>query len=191
LNFIAHLLLSGYENGVIVGNFIADSIKGKNYIQYPSEIQKGILFHRQIDFFTDTHYLVRKSKLHFVEKHKHYAGVLVDIYYDHILMQHWKEYSNESKKEFSDRVTRVLLDNWEYLPEFPRMFLNYNQKHDSINHYHELSKIKLVLEGMTRRIGGRIDLATSIDEFEVNALSIEQDFLKFFEELRKLQPKND
>ena len=61
MNFLAHIYLSGENQGITIGNFIADGIKGNKYLSYREDLQKGILLHRSIDSFTDQHPIVRQS----------------------------------------------------------------------------------------------------------------------------------
>ena len=68
MNFLAHVYLSGNDPHLALGNLIADRIKGKDYINYPIPIQKGILLHRQIDTFTDNHPNFRKAKKYFIRR---------------------------------------------------------------------------------------------------------------------------
>jgi acyl carrier protein phosphodiesterase len=168
---------------MIIGNFIADSIKGKSYKQYPDEIQRGILFHRQIDFFTDSHSIVKHSKSFLVPNYGHYAGVLIDIFYDHFLTRNWSLYTKEPLDQFSTRVMKVLQSNEASLPEYPRMFIEYNKKYDSINTYNRLDTIQRVLIGMTRRIEFKIDLAPAVKDLQEHYEALERDFHKFFTDI--------
>ena len=95
MNFLAHIYLSGEDEGITIGNFIADGIKGKKYLSYPASIQKGILLHRGIDSFTDSHPTVRQSTARLHENYGHYSGVIVDILYDHFLAKNWEEYHEQ------------------------------------------------------------------------------------------------
>ena len=92
MNFLAHIYVSGDNDLVKIGNFMADSIRGHSYDVYPMEIQKGILLHRSIDSFTDMHPIYRQSKHRLHEKYGHYSGVIMDIFYDHFLAKNWKTY---------------------------------------------------------------------------------------------------
>ena len=85
MNYLAHLVLSGKNEEVLFGNFIADAIKGKSYLTWSKNIQKGVLLHRFIDHFTDTnsHYLAGKRR--FYEKFPKMGGVINDILYDYLL----------------------------------------------------------------------------------------------------------
>jgi acyl carrier protein phosphodiesterase len=95
MNFLAHIYLSGDNDLLKIGNFMADSIRGHHYEDYPTEIRKGILLHRAIDSFTDMHPIYRQSKHRLHEKYGHYSGVIMDIFYDHFLAKNWNKYSNE------------------------------------------------------------------------------------------------
>ena len=85
MNFLAHAVLSFENPELMVGNFIADFVKGNDYLQYQDPVKRGILLHRDIDQFTDQHPTVRLSKSRLYDAFGHYAGVIVDMYYDHFL----------------------------------------------------------------------------------------------------------
>ena len=109
MNFLAHIYLSGEGDELLtIGNFIADTVRGKEYLQYPEAMQRGILLHRKIDTFTDAHPIFRQSKHRLVPTYNHYAGVLVDIYYDYFLAKHWKEYSTISLEQYAQRFYNSL-----------------------------------------------------------------------------------
>lgn len=85
LNFLAHLYLSENNTNIMIGNFIADHIKGNRFSHLNSEIQKGIRLHREIDTFTDSHVITKKSKRRLHKRYGLYAGIIIDIFYDHYL----------------------------------------------------------------------------------------------------------
>src|SRR5665213_700385 len=95
MNYLAHFFLSGDKENLILGNFIADSVKGKQIELYAEEIRVGIKMHRSIDFFTDTHAVTSRSKNLLRNEFNHYSGVIVDIFYDHFLAKNWNEFSDE------------------------------------------------------------------------------------------------
>jgi acyl carrier protein phosphodiesterase len=102
MNFLAHIYLSGNDNLLKIGNFMADSIRGNHYLDYPDSLRKGILLHRHIDTFTDSHPIYRKSKHRLHSKYGHYSGVIMDIVYDHFLSKNWSVYSNEKLEDYAD-----------------------------------------------------------------------------------------
>ena len=85
MNVLAHIYLSGDSDKIIIGNYIGDYVKGRDYLNYPELIRKGIILHRYIDMFTDRHPVVHRSKIYFSRKYHKYAGVITDIMYDHYL----------------------------------------------------------------------------------------------------------
>ncbi|HPX06218.1 MAG TPA: ACP phosphodiesterase, partial [Tenuifilaceae bacterium] len=93
MNFLAHLYLSGDNVHVRLGNFIGDHVKGKAFTHYPPDVQKGILMHRAIDSFTDNHLATAESKRLLRSGYGKYAGVVVDVFYDHLLASNWSNFS--------------------------------------------------------------------------------------------------
>lgn len=123
MNYLAHLYLSGDTEEIIVGNFIGDYVKGRNYLNYPDEMAKGIILHRQIDSFTDEHLQTKLAKELFRKEFGLYSGIVVDFFYDHFLAKNWNDYSTISLRTFSKRIHAVLLANYKYLPSRVQGFL--------------------------------------------------------------------
>ena len=93
MNYLAHLFLAGTHPEMILGNFIADHVKGSDVLNYSENTRKGISMHRAIDTFTDQHPVVKQSISRLRTDFRKYSGVIVDMYYDHYLSAHWDEYS--------------------------------------------------------------------------------------------------
>ena len=116
MNYLAHIFLSGENPNVMIGNFMADSIKGSRHDAYPAEIQKGILLHRQIDTTTDAHPAFRQSTKRLHKNYGHYSGIIVDIFYDHFLAKNWADYSDIPLADYIESFYKLLRDNTELLP---------------------------------------------------------------------------
>ena len=101
MNYLAHVYLSGSDKDLIIGNFIADHVKGKAYLDYPETIQKGILLHRKIDDFTDHHPLFKKNVTLLFPQFRHYSRVIVDMFFDHFLAAQWELYHPDPLEDFS------------------------------------------------------------------------------------------
>lgn len=123
MNYLAHLYLSGKEEKTMVGNFIADHVKGRSFEKFPTDIQKGILLHRSIDFYTDSHPKFREAKKLLQPGFGLYSGIVVDLLYDHFLAQSWERYCDLSLRTFSKRSHAILLINYRYLPKRVQAFL--------------------------------------------------------------------
>ena len=151
----------------------------------PPEIKKGVLLHRRIDYFTDTHPLFIKSKRHFYDGFERYSGVLVDIYYDHILAKNFDKFSEVGLAPFTKNIYSVLQNNKQYLPESSDGFLNYVLQRDTFFEYSKIDGIELVLKHLSYRINHGVFLNESVPLFLKYEKEIEEDFFEFFEDLIK------
>ena len=183
MNYLAHIYLSRDHELISIGNFMADSIKGNKYKTYPTDLQKGILLHRQIDSFTDAHEIVRKSKRRLNDRYGLYRGVVIDIFYDHFLAKNWKIYSDIPLDIYTQNFYEDLTRHFEVLPEKVKYMSKYLIRDNWLLSYAKLEGIQKVLEGMNRRTKdlGKMDLA--INDLEEHYVDFEKDFQEFFDEL--------
>ena len=122
MNFLAHIYLSGDNDEIRFGNFIGDWIKGKKYQKYPEDIKKGILLHREIDSYTDSHPVVHQSIVRMRPAYGKYAGVAVDILYDHFLTVNWELYSDIRLDDYVKDFHSYVLNNLDLLPKKSKRF---------------------------------------------------------------------
>jgi acyl carrier protein phosphodiesterase len=184
MNFLSHIYLSGNSEGLIIGNFIADSVKGSNFNFFSDEVKQGILLHRKIDTFTDTHPVVEESKVRLREKYRKYAGVIVDVYYDHFLAKNWKDYSAVSLSTYVQNIYRIIEDNRAILPEKSAHFTDYMLRYNILEAYARLSGIEQVLRGMAGRTSFQSNMEYAIHDLEEHYHLFEEEFKRFFPELR-------
>ena len=186
MNFLAHLYLSGDNTSVMLGNFIGDFVKGKNLMEKVGpEMAKGIELHREIDFFTDQHPIVRESKKRLRPKYRHYSGVIVDVFYDHYLAKNWKDYHHQLLPDYADRVYNLIQKNNALLPERVNMMMPYMIKGNWLVNYATLDGIHRALSGMTRRTPYESKMDESISDLKENYEEFKTEFITFFPELRK------
>lgn len=185
MNFLSHLYLSGESEGLIIGNFIADSIKGSTFNTFPEEIQKGIILHRKIDTFTDAHPIVEISKNRLRPKYKKYASVIVDIYYDHYLAINWNTYSATSLKNYTQDVYSLIEKHKHTFPIKSQLFTKYMFEYDILSAYAHLEGIEKVLTGMSRRASFISNMEHSIHDLKEHYPLFENEFKEFFPELQK------
>lgn len=185
MNYLAHAFLSFNNEPITVGNFIADHIKLADAGHLPPEIKQGVLLHRRIDYFTDTHPLFIKSKRNFYDGFERYSGVLVDIYYDYLLAKNFDKFSDVKLEAFTKNIYSVLQNHEVHLPESSKGFLNYVLQNNTFYEYSKIEGIELVLKHLSYRINHGIFLNESVPMFLQSEKSIEEDFLEFFEDLIK------
>ncbi|TXE15215.1 DUF479 domain-containing protein [Seonamhaeicola algicola] len=183
MNYLAHIYLSGNNTLIQIGNFMADSIKGKKYTTYPKEIQIGILLHRQIDFFTDTHKTVKTSKKKLQKKYGLYSGIIVDILYDHFLAKNWSNYSNTPLDVYTTKFYNNLNKHYELLPSRIKNMMPYLITDNWLLSYQTTNGIAKVLNGMNKRTKNRAKMNEAIIELNLFYAEFEVEFTLFFKEL--------
>ena len=185
MNFLAHIYLSGDEDLVKIGNFMADSIKGKKYRKYGPQIQKGIILHRAIDFYTDTHPVFKESSHRLSERYRHYSGIIVDIFYDHFLAANWKDYCDIPLEEYTLKFYELLKRNYEVLPSNVKNFLPYMIEQNWLLSYASIDGIQSVLNGMNKRTKLKSGMDQATDELKLHYDDFENEFRLFFEDVQR------
>ena len=180
MNFLAHLYLAGKEEELIVGNFIADSVKGNKYKEYPERIARGLLMHRSIDFFSDTHPAYLKSVHRLAPTYGKFSGVITDMFYDYMLTINWSDYSNEKLEDFCQRMYAILLSHQTRMPEKSKIILTYMTKHNWLLSYARKEGIRRALKGLSERMKYYSPMDEAVSELETNFDSYLADFNEFF-----------
>lgn len=184
MNFLAHIYLSGDNKQIQIGNFMADGIRGNDYLNYPDDIQKGIILHRAIDTFTDAHPIFRKSKHRLHEKYGHYSGVIIDIFYDHFLAKNWKKYSDEPLEKIATDFYENLSSNYAILTDRTKGMMPYMIARNWLVSYATLEGLSMIMFQMDHRTKNRVDMHLSMNELKEFYTEFEEEFTAFFEELQ-------
>ena len=184
MNFLAHIYLSGNSDLVKIGNFMADGIRGKDYLNFTEEVKNGILLHRQIDTFTDAHPTYRKSKHRLHDKYGHYSGVIMDILYDHFLAKNWSAYSEQKLEDYVSDFYKSLEKNYDMLSERTKKMMPTMLNQNWLVSYATISGIEHILLNMDYRTKHRVNMQEAIVELKAFNTEFETEFTSFFQELR-------
>lgn len=185
MNFLAHLYLSGNDEQLMIGNFIADSVKGSSFQNYPEGIQKGIKLHRAIDHYTDNHPVVLRSIERLRPNYHKYAGVIVDIFYDHFLATNWNKYSEKPLDQYVGEVHTLMLKNVFQMPAKALMFLKYAIRTNRLVSYATMDGIGEVLYGMSRRTPFKSNMEIAIEDLNKDYPLYDEEFTAFFEDIQR------
>ncbi|MBS7254912.1 acyl carrier protein phosphodiesterase [Flavobacterium branchiicola] len=185
MNFLAHIYLSGDNDLIKIGNFMADGIRGKQFEHFPKDVQKGILLHRFIDTYTDSHDVFRQSTKRLHEKYHHYAGVIVDIVYDHFLAKNWSKYSDENLEDFVNRFYNSLDENYSILTEKTQGLMPVMTRENWLFSYRTTEGIQHILTQMDRRSKNISKMQFATEELKEFYTEFEQEFTLFFEDIQK------
>ena len=185
MNFLAHIYLSHDDENLVLGNFIADMVKGKQMEVFSPEIIRGIQLHRKIDMFTDTHEVFLKSKKRLSPKYRHYSGVLVDMFYDHFLAKYWKEFSDEDINDFVKNAYDILLKNYMILPSRAKKILPFMIASNWLVNYADMASLQKRLTGMAKRTTFESGMENAVYDLRENYDLFLQEFRTFFPQLEE------
>jgi acyl carrier protein phosphodiesterase len=183
MNVLAHIYLSGDSDKIIIGNYIGDYVKGRDYLKYPDLVRKGIILHRHIDDFTDRHPVVHRSKIFFSKKYYKYAGVVTDIIYDHFLTKEWDLFSRRPLESVTFNFYRAMVNNYDILPDKVKEAIPFFIINNWIESYQTLHGIKKVLKTLSSQTSLPKQSSFAIRMLKKNYYSLQDDFLEFFPQL--------
>jgi acyl carrier protein phosphodiesterase len=186
MNFLAHIYLSGADPEVQLGNFMADAVKGNQYVHYPSGIQIGIKLHRFIDSFTDAHPVFRqsKSRLH-GKQFGHYTGVIMDMFYDHFLAANWAEFHHQPLEVFTAEFYGIIQQHKAKTPERTQYLIPYMIEQNWLMQYQSIEGLKNILSQMNRRTKGRSNMDQATNELTQYYPLFQSEFYDFFASIQK------
>lgn len=167
----------------MLGNFIADAVKGKKYLDYPEGVKNGILLHRFIDDFTDHHPIVLETKLLFRPRYHKLSPILVDIVYDHYLAKNFHQYHQKPLRVFVDDAYATLQNRKAEMPTRLQTMMPYMLQYDWLYNYQYKEGMQRVLLGMSRRVREGAVLQYGWEDMLVHYSEIENQFTAFFDEL--------
>lgn len=180
MNYLAHLLLSEPDPLARIGNLAGDFLKGTDVRSLHPTIQRGVMLHRQIDVYTDQHPIIRQSKARVEPPYCCWAGVLVDVFYDHFLAVHWETYGVGTLEAFVQEVYAGLQQHEDLLPPSLQRALPAMLAGDWLMSYRQVSGMAAILERMARRSRRSPLLASSICVLKTHYDALEHDFHQYF-----------
>jgi acyl carrier protein phosphodiesterase len=173
MNYLGHLYLAGQDPLVVVGNFMADAVKGRDLSRFPEAVQRGIRMHRAIDTFTDAHPLQRAGRERLRPHAGRYSGVVMDLFFDHLLAVDWGRWHTDALPDFAQRMYALLQAHAHLMPHRTQDMLSYMVRYDWLTSY-------ATTEGLARALHG---LSHLVPEGEVMR-GAEQVLLDHFEDYR-------
>jgi len=185
MNHLAHLYLSSDKEEEMVGQFIADGVKGNDFNLYSPDIRQGILLHRWVDSFTDTHDLVKELRAEYRPKLGLYSGVLIDLVFDYFLAKDFQIHSGIELEEFQQFTFSVLNKHEDHFPEKMKKYFFYMKDKEFMMKYAQTVEMADIVRQMGRRIPRGELLIAAGDFFEDYVEMASAYFPTFFEELKR------
>ncbi len=187
MNWLAHLFLAAPDVESRLGNLLGDLVKGKARKSLLPGLKRGLECHQAIDIFTDSHPIVKHSKQCINCEYRRFSGILIDVFYDHILAKNWGHYSLISLEQFTHEVY-LSFDNYlELIPPYAGAVIKAARAENWLLSYRDLIGVELTLKRISRRFSRRrnkhYDLSPAIEQLSSNYQELEQDFTVFFPQL--------
>jgi acyl carrier protein phosphodiesterase len=179
MNYLAHLHLGGERPAQLLGSLYGDFVKGPLPGRFTPELESAIQLHRSIDTFTDAHPLVKEAIARFPAARRRYAGIVLDVFFDHCLARDWAQYAAQPLDDFTGRVYRVLAAE-PALPERLAMIAPRMAAQDWLGSYREFEVLEAVLNGIARRLSRPEGLAGAMQELQALYRPLSADFAEFY-----------
>jgi acyl carrier protein phosphodiesterase len=183
MNYLAHLYLADGSPEAVLGSLMGDFVKGPLEGRFSEGIRRAILMHRRIDTYTDSHARVRVSRARISPARRRFAGIMVDVFYDHFLAMHWAAYSSISLPDFARGIYAVLRHSEAQMsPDMQRVARRMTEQ-DWLTRYRGLEIVGTALDRMSGRLRRENTLLGSAEELRWHYSELESDFRCFFPDL--------
>lgn len=179
MNFLGHIFLTPDDDELLLGNFIADAVKGDPGRRFKGNVAEGIRFHRAIDAFTDSHPLVRQGIERFRTSQGRYAPVVIDVVYDHVLAKNWNEFHTEDLYDFSISVYGRLGRQQHLFPERVRNYFPFMQSQNWLYNYQYHWGLVKSLEGLDRRSSTFTQMHLAAEVYNDHRFEFNEEFAAF------------
>jgi acyl carrier protein phosphodiesterase len=190
VNYLAHLYLSEPSEDAWLGSLLGDFVKGPLDGRYGGDITRAIVLHRNIDTFTDAHPLVLQSKSRIGPERRRYAGIMIDMFYDHFLAKYWDEFHAEPLGAFTARIYAILERRHTLLPERLQQMAPKMAQWHWLESYAEVGSIHTALDRMGQRLTRENRLLGSADELTQHYAVLEKDFRAFLPQVREFAQRH-
>ena len=185
MNYLAHLALAQPNHHSLVGNLLGDFCKGIPLNSLPATILAGLANHRAVDSFTDQHPLVRQSRLLFSAQRRRFAGIALDVLFDHFLIRHWQLFYPQPFTQYKHQLYRQLAEAEPLMPVAMQRTMQSVRSDDWFGSYQHLPTVAMALERIAKRIRFSNHFSGVLTDIAPNYASLEQTFLLFYPQLQQ------
>ena len=183
MNYLAHLHLGGQRPDELLGSLYGDFVKGRLQGEYSPQIESAIQLHRSIDVFTDAHPLVDQSLSRFSQTRRRYAGIVLDVFFDHGLARDWAQYAEGPLDRFTSGFYQVLVTQPQ-LPKRLAAIAPHMAADDWLGSYRDFAVLEQVFRGIARRLSRPEELAGAMADLHALYEPLSEDFRAFYPQLQ-------
>lgn len=183
MNYLGHLLLAGNRPDDLLGNLMGDFVKGPIDGQVPACYEPGVLLHRRVDSYTDSHAAVRAVRRRFPAGSRRFSGIIVDLWFDHLLAVRWDALHDEPLEAFAARVYDLLRARWGELPQRMQQRMEFTIRNDLLVSYRDAETVVRALDGIGQRLRRPVKLGTMAGPLVDGSLDVHDEFAAFLPDL--------
>ncbi|TMN46111.1 ACP phosphodiesterase [Pseudoalteromonas sp. S2755] len=183
MNYLAHLYFAKPTAASHFGNLLGDFQKGVNIQALPKPVQLGLQTHKQVDKFTDSHTITKSAKQLFSPTRRRFAGIALDVLYDHFLIKHWQQYHDTSLDDFKSQSFSLLHDNLHIMPAHMQRVVSAMTQNDWFASYESVTGVGHALDNIAKRIRFQNQFAGSEVDIKKHYHQLESGFQTFFPQL--------
>ncbi|WP_299201107.1 ACP phosphodiesterase [uncultured Amphritea sp.] len=183
MNFFAHLVLADATVESRVGNLLGDFARGVDQQALPADVLQGLINHRRVDQFTDQHPLVRQMKPHFSQQRRRFAGIALDVLFDHYLLNHWQQFSSQPKDQVIEAFYGDLMAGQPLMPQRMQRVTRRIVESDWFGSYESLEGVVYALDRIAGRIRFNNEFQGVGEELALHYPRFEAGFQLFFTDL--------
>jgi len=187
MNFLAHLYLADPTPASRIGNVLPDIVRVRRDDELPAEVRAGVAMHRKVDAFTDTHPIFLRSRGRLSKTHGLFAGIIVDMLYDHLLAADFERWCGQTLEAFTAEAYASILSRPDLMPEAMHATMHKIIDEDWLGSYATREGIRYALTRMSQRFAQRFDrrveLASAVDRLDDVQCDLCDDFEAFFPEV--------
>ncbi|MFC6633739.1 ACP phosphodiesterase [Microbulbifer taiwanensis] len=185
MNYLAHLLLSGPDPDWRLGGLLGDFVKGPLTGERPAAIEAGIRLHRRIDARTDEHPDYRDALAQLDPGWRRYAGIILDIWFDHLLCHQWSLWHPQPLEQFCDQCWRDFHARSRYIPPRALAFMQRAEQFKLLESYGDEQVIARTLERVGQRLRRPVALHEAVPELIAARDALEHNFTNLFSDLNR------
>lgn len=186
MNHFAHLVLSQPTLESTVGNLLGDFARGLDHDSLPQAVMAGLDNHRAVDRFTDAHPRVQAMKRVFSEQRRRFAGIALDIYFDHLLINHWQQFEQRHLESLIGEFYQRMVEGREMMPDGNMRYVTRRiVEYDWFGSYRNIEAVAESLDRVAARIRFANRFDNAIEDLLRNHAMIRDGFLEFYPQLQQ------
>jgi acyl carrier protein phosphodiesterase len=184
MNYLAHLYLARHSGAAMVGGIMGDFVKADIAGRYPPDIAREIQLHRYVDSYTDSHPAVKASASLFPAGRRRYAGIVLDVFYDHLLSLQWQRWCDEPRQAMLDRFYTALAEHEALLPDRLRAMAPRMVELNWLDSYEDFASVEVAIDRISLRLSRNgAQLREGIADLRTHYDALAAGFERFFPEL--------